>query len=121
MRPVGPTAGVLLARVTVPTETPIGAGFAGCGGVNAIGCDVVRFGVATAGAFGGITFTLTKGGLEFAHAIACRLVSKNLSITIAFFSFELRPARRAALRFRTALPVSTAARVEPSGNTTRLP
>ena len=33
----------------------------------------------------------------------------------------VRPARRAAFRFRTALPVSTAERLVPSGRTTRLP
>ena len=62
------------------------AGFAAGGGANAIGCEFVMFGVATEGAAGGITFTFTNGGFEFAHVNAWRLVSKNLSITIAFFS-----------------------------------
>jgi hypothetical protein len=44
------------------------------------------FGFATVAVFGEITFTLTNGGLEFAQASAWRLVSKNLSITIAFRS-----------------------------------
>src|SRR5438067_914090 len=78
-------------------------------------------GLETAGAFGGITFTLTNGGFEFAHASACCFVSKNLSITIAFRSLMFRPPRRAAFRFWTAVPVSTAERLVPSGRTTRLP
>ncbi len=40
------------------------------------------FGLATVAVFGGITFTLTNGGLEFAQASAWCLVSKNLSITM---------------------------------------
>src|SRR5205814_9999937 len=79
------------------------------------------FGFATVKVFGGITLTLTNGGLEFAQASAWRLVSKNLSITTAFRSYLVRPDRRAALRFRTAVPVSTANKVVPSGRTTRLP
>jgi hypothetical protein len=55
-------------------------------GFKAIGWELVRFGFTRAGAFGGITFTFTNGGLEFAHASAWRLVSKNLSITIALRS-----------------------------------
>src|SRR6266436_9444390 len=79
------------------------------------------FGAATAGAFGEITFTFTNGGFEFAHASACCFVSKNLSIRIALRSLMFRPARRAAFRFWTALPVSTAERLVPSGRTTLLP
>ena len=56
------------------------------GGLKAIGWEFVIFGLATGGAPGGTTFTLTNGGLEFAHAKAWRLVSKNLSITIALRS-----------------------------------
>ena len=55
-------------------------------GVKAIGWELVMFGFAIGGAPGGMTFTLTNGGLEFAHAKAWRLVSKNLSITIALRS-----------------------------------
>ena len=55
-------------------------------GLNAIGWELVIFGFATGGAPGGMIFTLTNGGLEFAHAKAWRLVSKNLSITIALRS-----------------------------------
>ncbi len=62
-------------------------------GLKAIGWELVIFGVATAGAPGGTTFTLTNGGLEFAHARAWRLVSKNLSITTALRSGLVRPDR----------------------------
>jgi hypothetical protein len=55
-------------------------------GLKTIGWELVILGFATAGAPGGITFTLTNGGLEFAHAKAWRLVSKNLSITTALRS-----------------------------------
>ena len=88
MPPVGVPVGALLAVTTGPAEfegatlavVAIGAG------VKAIGCELVIFGFATAGAPGGMTFTLTKGGLEFAQAKAWRLVSKNLSMTIALRS-----------------------------------
>ena len=86
-----------------------------------MGCGLVMFGSVTGGALGGITFTLTNGGFEFAHIRACRFVSKNLSITMAFRSEELRPAFRAAFRLRTAVPVSTALSAVPSGRTTLLP
>ena len=56
------------------------------GGIKAIGWELVIFGLATGGAPGGMTFTLTNGGFELAHAKAWRLVSKNLSITIALRS-----------------------------------
>jgi len=120
MPPVGPVAGGLFAIVTALVEPSV-AGFAGAGCVKAIGCAFVMFGLETAGEFGGITFTLTNGGFEFAQVRACRLVSKNLSTTIALRSLIVRPDFRAALRFRTALPVSTALRAVPSGRTTRLP
>ena len=79
------------------------------------------FGGVTAGAFGGTTFTFTNGGFEFAHAKAWLLDSKNLSITRALRSPVVRPARLAALRFCTAVPVSTALSAVPSGRITRLP
>ena len=120
MPPVGPVVGGLLVTVIAPTDMPP-EDLAAARGLKVIGLEFVMFAFATAGAVGGITFTLTNGGFEFAQASACRLVSKNLSITSALRSSMLRPDRRAALRFRTALPVSTAARVEPSGITTRLP
>src|SRR4030095_12204608 len=120
MPPVGPVAGVLLATVIAPTEAPP-PDLTAVGRVKAIGREFVMLILATAGAVGGTTFTLTNGGFEFAQAKACCLVSKNLSITSALRSFTLRPDRRAAWRFRPALPVSTAASVEPSGITTRLP
>ena len=56
------------------------------GGLKAIGWELVIFGVASGGAFGGITFTLTNGGFEFAQASAWRLFSKNLSMTTALRS-----------------------------------
>ncbi len=90
-------------------------------GLKAIGWALVMFGFATAGAFGDTTFTLTNAGFEFAHINACRLVSKNLSITMALRSLTVWPDFRAALRLRTAVPVSTAWRVVPSGRTTLLP
>lgn len=120
MPPVGPVAGVLPAIVIAPAEMPP-AGLAAAGEVKAIGFEFVMVALATAGAVGGTTFTLTNGGFEFAQAKACCLVSKNLSITSALRSFTLRPDRRAALRLCTALPVSTAASVVPSGIITRLP
>jgi len=55
-------------------------------GVKAIGWEFVILGSVAGGAFGGTTFTFTNGGLEFAHASAWRLVSKNLSITSALRS-----------------------------------
>jgi hypothetical protein len=78
----------LLVAVTGPGELA-GAGLVASvvpAGFNAIDWELVMFGFASAGAFGGITLTLTNGGFEFAHANACRLVSKNLSITIALRS-----------------------------------
>jgi hypothetical protein len=81
------TDGLVLAT-TAPGEfageTLVG-GIAGCG-LKAIGWELVIFGFATGGAPGGMTFTLTNGGFELAHAKAWRLVSKNLSITIALRS-----------------------------------
>src|SRR5581483_6712162 len=71
--------------------------------------------------FGATTRTGMNMGWVFAHAMACRFVSKNWSITIALRSWDVRPARRAALRVRTAEPVSTAASFVPSARTTWLP
>ena len=121
MPPVGPVVVGLLVTVIALVAPPAVVFVIGCGGVNAIGCEFVMFGFTTAGAVGGSTFTFTNGGFEFAQVSACCFVSKNLSITRALRSLVSRPKRRAAFRFRTALPVSTAERLEPSGKTTRLP
>ena len=121
MPPVGVAAPALVVAPTAPVELRAAALVVAGAGFNAIGWEFVMFGSATGGAFGGTTFTLMNGALEFAQASAWRLFSKNLSITIALRSLVVRPERRAALRFRTAVPVSTADRFVPSGRTTRLP
>src|SRR4026208_2463329 len=48
--------------------------------------------------FGGKPCTVRNAGCAFAHDKAWRLVSKKRSMTIAFRSDAVRPARRAALR-----------------------
>ena len=110
-------AGAAMAPVELRSATLVVAG----AGLKVIRWEFVMLGFAIGGAFGGTTFTLMNGGLEFAHASAWRLFSKNLSITIALRSLVVRPEPRAALRFRTAIPVSTADRFVPSGRTTWLP
>jgi hypothetical protein len=55
------------------------------------------FGIATAGAFGAITFTFTNGGFELAQARACCFVSKNLSTTMVLRSLGVRNAPVAEL------------------------
>jgi hypothetical protein len=79
--------GALAAAFVVAAVDLALAGLVGAGaGVKAIGWEFVILASVTGGAFGGTTFTFTNGGLEFAHASAWRLFSKNLSITIALRS-----------------------------------
>src|ERR1700726_1608587 len=119
--PIGPAADALVLAAVTALEAVVAALGVAVAGLKAIGWELVILGFATGRAPGGITFTFTNGGLEFAHAKAWPLVSKNLSITTALRSGMVRPNRRAALRFWTAGPVSTADKAVPSGRTTRLP
>src|SRR5882762_8968231 len=106
MVPIGPAAALVVAALVVAAivvaaivvAALAGAELAGAAlvivvvaGLKAIGWELVILGFATGGAPGGMTFTLTNGGLEFAHAKAWRLVSKNLSMTIALRSGMVRP------------------------------
>ena len=86
MAPVGVATDALGVAAIAPGELAGAALLVVVAGLKAIGWELVILGFATAGAPGGITSTLTKGGFEFAHAKAWRLVSKNLSITIALRS-----------------------------------
>jgi len=70
MPPVGPVVGGLLVTAMGPAEPPDVVFVVAGAAVNTIGLELVIFGFATAGAFGGITFTFTNGGFEFAQASA---------------------------------------------------
>src|SRR5689334_18389689 len=82
------------------------------------GAAVAIFGIGEPGI---ITRTGMKCGLLLAHASACCLVSKKRSITTAFRSVGVVPDKRAAFRFFTAVPVSTAESRVPSGKMILLP
>lgn len=85
MPPVGLAVAALVVGVAAmaPAELRSATLVVAVAGFKAIGWEFVMFGFATVATFGGTTFTLMNGGLEFAHASAWPLVSKNLSITIA--------------------------------------
>ena len=72
------------------------------------------------GSSGRATCKLMNGGWELAQASASCLVSKKRSTTRALRSAALRPDKRAALRFNTAVPVSAAVKM-PSGKRSLLP
>jgi len=88
MAPVGLAAAALVVAgaAMAPVELRAARLVVAVAGFKAIGWEFVMFGFATVATFGGTTLTLMNGGLEFAHASAWPLVSKNLSITIALRS-----------------------------------
>ena len=86
MIPIGPAARGVIVAATAPVELAVGALVVAAAGFKTIDWEFVMFGFATGATPGGITFTLTNGGLELAHVRAWPLVSKNLSMTIALRS-----------------------------------
>jgi hypothetical protein len=84
--PVGPVLAVLVVAAPRSIELIAAALFVAGAGLKAIGWELVMLGFTGGGAFGGITRTFTNGGFALAQERAWRLVSKNLSITIALRS-----------------------------------
>src|SRR5436309_13115799 len=102
MPPVGLAVAALVVGVAAmaPAELRSATVVVAVGGFKPIGWEFVMFGFATVARFGGTTFTLMNGGLQFAYASAWSLVSKDLSRTFASRPYLVRRDRRAALRFR---------------------